>query len=189
MSGAEWGERAAGAGGGARCAGEGTELHECLVEVAGGAWCDERAGELPELAAGGGSVRGFVDGEDAAEHARDVAVDGGHAAAEGDRRNRACGVVADAGECAQEEEIVGELADVAIDHDACGGVQAARAGVVAEAGPCGEYVAEWCVGEGAHGREARHPALPVGEYGLEAGLLGHHFADPDCVGIARATER
>ena len=185
------GERAGEAARRARRAHGRAELHQALVEIArrgaGGQRLDDRAGERPDRALAARRLDVLLDGEHAREHARDVAVDQRRALAVRDRRDRAGGVRADAGDVAQPGGGRRQRARPARDDLARAAVQVARARVVAEAGPGGEDVVERRVGEGPHRREARHPALPVRDHRRDAGLLQHDLADPDRVGIARAT--
>src|SRR5690606_15312418 len=99
----------------------------------------------------------------------------------GDARDRAGGVVADAGERAQRVEVVGQLAAVALADQPGGAVEVAGAGVVAEPLPRLEHVVERRVGERGERREALDPALVVRDRGLYARLLEHDLRNPDAV--------
>ena len=176
-----------------RCTDRGAELHEALVEIAGrgGRWQGrhERAGLGPQRLGAGRRFDVVLDRRDAAEHARDVAVDQRRALAERDRRDRAGGIRSDAGHRAQLGGSIGQRAAEPIAHRLGAGVQVARARVVAEAGPRREHGVERRAGERDHRRELLHPALPVRDHGRDPGLLQHDLAHPDRVGIAGPAPR
>src|SRR5205085_10656876 len=48
-----------------------------------------------------------------------------------------------------------------------------------------EHIVQRRPGERGEGGKAREEAAVVGNHHLDAGLLQHHFADPDAIGMAR----
>jgi hypothetical protein len=166
------------------------ELHQALVQrarcVPVGQRRHQLARVLPQRLATGSALDVVLDREHARQHARDVAVDERRLLAKRDRCDRTGGVRPDARHAAQ---LAGPARQPALADRLCTGVEIARARVVAKASPRGEHVVERCVGERAHRRKLRHPALPVRDHGLHARLLQHHLADPDRVRVARAPPR
>src|SRR6185312_6198447 len=102
---------------------------------------------------------------------------------EGDRRDGARGVVADAGQRAQAVISAGELAAHLARHDLCRLVQVAGARVVAEPRPGGEHVVEGCRGECFHRRPAFQELAIIAGDRLNGGLLQHDLAQPHVIGI------
>jgi hypothetical protein len=180
-------DQAAGRGGRAE---RGAELHEALVEIAGGVGGGQRGHELagagPQGTLAGGGLDVVGDVEDTGEDARDVAIDERRAFAERDRCDRPGGVRTDARDLAEVGGARGQGTGDAVGDGLGAGVEVARARVVAEARPRGEDIVEWSIGERAHRRKPRHPAFPVRDDRLDARLLQHDLADPDRVRIPRA---
>jgi hypothetical protein len=171
----------------------GAELHHGLVVVAGrigaffafGGRRDEGLGGAGEAAAG---FRGAVFGEaeDAKEDALDVAVEHGDGFAEGDGGDGGCGVLADAGEGA---EAVGGARELAVElalNELRGAVEEMGAAVVAEAGPEGEHVVFFGLGEGFEGGKAAQELGVALDDGGDARLLEHDLGEPGGVGVADA---
>ena len=143
-------------------------------------------GELPQFLVGGFFAGIFDDAEDAGEDADDVAVENGLRFVEGDAGNGAGGVTPDAGKGEDVVIVARKFAVMAGDNFPRGFLQVADAGVIAEAFP--EFVDFFgaSLGEGWDRGQFAHPALPIGDDGLDLGLLEHDFRDPDGVGIAGA---
>ncbi len=98
-----------------------------------------------------------LEGEDAREHALDVAVEDRDPLAEAERGDRRGGRAADAGQLRQRRARRRELAAVLGDDDLRAAMQVARPRVVAEAAPGGEHVAE----AGARRARARRRSAPM----------------------------
>lgn len=176
----------------------GSEFHEGLVEggagraEGGGAgptrWCewlegdgfvsgcllDQLGGERP---CGGGWGGEWAAGEPA-EDAGDVAVDDGGGEVEGGTGDGAGGVAADAGEGEDVFVTIREPAVVMFEDELCGPVEVFEAAVVAEAGPEFPELVPAGAGEGGDVGEGLDPVLPVGDDGVDAGLLEHDLGDP-----------
>jgi len=163
------------------------ELHQALVEIAGRGGRGQRRHQLPRALPRRALARArldvVADREHARQHARHVAVDQRRAFAERDRRDRTRRVGADAGHAAQ----LGRRARQLAAHRLRARVEVARARVVAEPGPRPEHVVERRRSERSHRRKLLHPAGPVRDHRLHAGLLQHHLADPDGVRVARGS--
>lgn len=140
---------------------------------------DAEAGGLLGDVAGVGGVAG--------DDAEDIAVDADVGEAEGDARDGAGGVVADAGEGADFVVSGGEAAEG--EHLLGGALEVAGAGVIAEAGPGGEEVGFGGGGEGGEVGEAGKEAFVIGNDSSDAGLLEHDFREPDAVGVAGVAPR
>lgn len=158
-----------------RRARQGAELHQALVQLAWRRVHRERTDELqrrgPQGLHAGGRLDVLVEREHAREDACDVAVDERRPFAVGDRRDRARRVRPDPRNRAQRCRRPGQCA-VMRGHDLARAVpQVARARVVPEAGPRCEDIVERRVGERAHRRKLRHPALPVRDHRRDARLL------------------
>ena len=102
---------------------------------------------------------------------------------EGDGRDRRRRIVADAGKRTERGRVVGEAAAELVGDDLGTGLQVARAGVVAEAGPGLHHVFARRGSERFHIRPARDEVLEIGFDRRDAGLLQHDLREPDAVRI------
>ena len=181
---AEAGDGTFGAGGIARSADGGAELHHGLVPGAGGARDEQMLGFGFELMPAGGLAEIAANGAETGENASDVAVENGERSAVGDAQNGGGGVAADAGESESGFLRSRKFTGVEADDFFCGAMEIARAGVVAEASPGFEDGRFGRTSEGANGGKPCEETLVIGEDGGDARLLQHDFGDPDAVGIA-----
>jgi hypothetical protein len=186
-------ERAHEATRGLRRADRRAELHQSLVEltrcVLGGQCRHQLASTLPQCALARRRLDIELEAEDAREHTSDISVDERCPLLECDRCDRAGGVGSDAGNLAQLARSDRQRAAPRIRNLSCAVPQVARARVIPEACPHGEHVVERGRGERLDRRKPRHPAFPVRDHGLHAGLLQHDLADPDRIRIARTAPR
>ena len=205
---ASFGDGACLAMGRRRGAGRGAEFHERLVErgararepderrmgqgvgrVHVGRGSHEPAGGAPERIAEGPLPGVSRQGEEAREHAHDVAVEDGGGVIEGDGDDGAGRVAADAGQGEPAFEVGGQGSVARLDDLTRGRVEVPGATVVAKALPELEDLVRRRMGEGPDVRELGHPASPVGNDGRDLRLLEHGLRDPDRVGVQRATPR
>ncbi len=156
----------------------GADVHEALVVVSGVGGGHERARQRPQLA----SARA-LERVHAGEDTLHVAVDDRHRPPERDRRDRAGGVRAEAGEPAEELRLLGQASAEPRDDLLRRAVEHARAPIVAEPRPRGEDVVERRVGQRAHRRKPLHPRLPVLDHRRHPRLLEHDLRHPDRVRI------
>ena len=177
----EWADAAIGVAGDAL---QGAELHDGLVVFAGMIGREEAAGQIVVEASAGGGVGGRVDGEESADDAQHIPVDGGVRRAGGEGDDGGGRVVADAAEGADGGVIRGKAPGEAIADVARGSVKVAGAGVVTEALPEPEDVLLGGVGQGADVGEALEEAVVVVHPLRHAGLLEDDLGDPDAVGVA-----
>lgn len=96
---------------------------------------------------------------------------------------------ADAGQGDQLFVPVRKRAAVALDNFDGSPVQGEGAPVVSHALPCREHVGVGGPGEGEDRGEASEPVVPARLDARDLGLLEHDLADPDEVGVARASPR
>ncbi len=169
------------AGGVARRADRGAQIHDGLGIVAGA--------RIRRAAGGSGAQFGLGIGERRADvvqpghDALDIAVDHGGGLVEGDGGNGGGGIRAYAGQALQRRGVIGENAAMRFGHFAGAFQQVARAGVVAEAGPGGHHLG--ILG----GRQRLDPGPAAGEIeeigddGGDGGLLQHDLAEPDPVRV------
>ena len=131
---------------------------------------------MPEFLVGGFFARVFGDGEDAGQDADDVAIEDGRGLAEGDARNCAGGIGADAGQGKNFGVGAGKFAVMPGKDFAGGLLHVPNAGVIAETFP--KLVDRGGVGisEALDVRQRAHPAFPIGNDGFDLGLLKHDFA-------------
>ena len=177
----EWADAAIGVAGNAL---QGAELHDGLVVCAGLIGRKEAAGQIVVEASAGGGVGGRIDGEESADDAQHIPVDGGVRRAGGEGHDGGGRVVADAAEGADVSIIRGEAPGEAIADVAGGGVEVAGAGIVAEALPEPEDVLLVGVGQGADVGEALEEAVVIVHPLRHTGLLEDDLGDPDAVGVA-----
>ena len=168
-----------------RRADRGPQLHERLVPVARPLGRHELPREGPGAPLQGGAGGDLLQEEQPREHALDVAVHQGLGLLVGDGADGAGRVLAHARQRAHVRGGRGEAPPVLLLHDPRGGVQRPRTTVVAETGPLPQDVLLRRLRQGRHRGEAPEEAHPALGDDLHAGLLEHHLADPDAVGIAR----
>src|SRR5262249_32637580 len=113
----------------------------------------------------------------------DIPVNRGLAPVEGDRGDRRCGVVADAGKSAQCRALFGEYAVVPLDHSAGAGVKIAGTRVIAEPLPEWWELVERCGGQHANIRPTRHESVEIWSDTRYRRLLQHDLAEPDAVWV------
>ncbi len=131
-------------------------------------------------------VRGA--GDEATEHATNVDVDRADRSAVRDGRHGAGGVRPDTGQRLEPVDRVRDPAVEGLGDDPGGPPQGEAAPVVPQALPLAQHVGRRRRREIAHGREADHPAFPVGRRACRLGLLGHRLRDQDGVRVGRASE-
>ena len=156
-------------------------------QVAGGG--DELLGDLPELLVGGLLLGIFGDGKQAGEQPDDIAIEDWLGFVKSDARDGTGGVATNAGQFEDGLITPGKLALVVGDNLAGGALQVADAGVIAEAFP--EFVDGFGIGvrEGLEVGQGAQPAFPVGDDGLDLGLLQHDLRYPHGVGVSGTTPR
>ena len=177
--------RAGGAVGFAAAANGGAQVHQPLGVGGhiGGGWRQQLFGVPPQLALEGFVGRVAVEGEQAAQHAFDVAVEYGFAAAEGEGGNGGGGAAADAGEFFQFAAFGGETAAKVAADLRRGFVQVAGAAVVTQSGPQPQHFVFGRGGQaGDIGKGAAESRVVV-EHGGDLGLLQHDFRQPHAVGV------
>ena len=162
---------------------DGPEVHHGLVESCWLSVRQQRLRQLCEEMLAFGGVDGCVDAEVARQDAVDVSVDNGNGLSESDAGDGGGGVVAHAFQLSDVVEGVGEVSQ--IDNLPCGGVQVARAAVVAQSLPLAQHLVLGSGGELFYGWPAVHEAFPVGLSLLYARLLQDDFAEPDGVRVTR----
>ena len=120
-----------------------------------------------------------IDRKVARQHALDVAIEYGLAAASRQRLDGGSGGAADARQLGEQLARIGQLAAVLADDALRGAMQVARARVIPEPRPQVQHRVERGGGQRCDIREAVHEALVIGDYGRNLGLLQHDLRDPD----------
>ena len=164
------------------------DIHQRLIPVAGALPVDVLPGQTPDFPPDGGNADVLPYAVHAADHARQVAVDGGIGQAEGDGADGRRRVVAHAGQGAHNFIGCRDNAVIFMIHDSGRPVQVPRAGIIAEAFPQLQDLLLVGFGERPHGGKALEKAVVITGDRFGAGLLQHDFGHPDGVGIARAAE-
>ena len=173
------------AGRGAWGADRGAEVHDGLGIVSRTVLRGQAGGEAGEFGLGGGK-RGF-DAVETGDDTLDIAVDHGGGLVEGDGRDGAGGIGADAGQ-GQEGFAGGWELPAMVRDDGAGAFQkVAGTGVVAKTGPFAHHLGVLGGGQGADGRPAGGEAVEVVLHRGDGGLLQHHLGQPDAVGIGADT--
>ena len=140
---------------------------------------DEALRQPSNLGTRGGDRR--LNCEEPGHHPLDIAVHCRFLLVEGDGRDGAGRIGADAGQFAQAVERIGEGAGF---RDRLGaGLEVAGAGVIAEAGPSRHDALLRRRREGLHGGEAFEKAQEVRFDRRDRGLLQHHLGQPDPIGV------
>ncbi len=165
------------------------EFHEGGSVDASAGFREQVFGGLPQDRGSLGSVDGLVKIEQAREDAGDVRVDGGDGQIEGEAGDGSDGVASHAGESRDGGGVGGELAAVFGDNLFRGGVEIARARVVAESLPHAEHLGFRGGGEFGKIGEAREPLFVKRDDGRDLRLLEHDFGNHDRVRIVRAPPR
>mmetsp|Transcript_8479 Transcript_8479/g.18618 ORF Transcript_8479/g.18618 Transcript_8479/m.18618 type:complete len:397 (+) Transcript_8479:2094-3284(+) len=164
-----------------RLAQSGAQLHQRLVEAGRVRSGHQLRRRLPaELLQARAQLQ--LNREEAREDSHDVAVDKGLRLAKCYRRNRASCIGPNAWDAQQirqgprhrPSEVGLYLLGALEQHLA--------APVVAQARPQLVHFIRSCRREGRHGWERCHPAVPIGNHRLDAGLLQHNLADPRAIG-------
>ncbi len=143
---------------------------------------DKGSGGATELRKGGGLAPA---GEESAQDAGDVSVEGGCGDMESDTGDGAGGVGTDAGELLEFLGVGRELASGEAEDGFGERMKITSPTVVAEPLPVAENEGLGGASEGGPGGEATKPAVVVGKNGGDAGLLAHEFGDGDMVGGGR----
>ena len=131
----------------------------------------------------------LAHGEQARDHALDVAVDRRCGLAKCDRGDGRRGVGADARQLLQLGDGRRKLAAQILGNRDGALVQVAGAAVVAEPRPGGEHVVERRRGQRLDGRPAGEEAQIEGDDGFDRRLLQHDLAEPDAVGVGALARR
>lgn len=181
---AERGERASGAvWSPVGQANRGAEVHEGLIEVAGGFSRGIVGSEGVFYGTfHGGLCNVFAAAEYAHDDAQDVAVDGGQRQTEGDGADGTGRVASYTGESEQGVEIPRHFAMEGVHEDDGGLLEVAGSAIVAESLP--EFHERLVVtgGERCDVREGCEEALVVGDNGRGSCLLEHDFGQPGVIG-------
>lgn len=157
---------------------ERAQLHEPLIEVPGLAFRDEGLRQFADAALGGFFLYRRVDVEHAGQDALHIAVHAGDFLVVGCAGDGPGGVRAHAGQGEDVGVAGGEVPAVAFHDHPGGGLDVARAAVVAEPFPCLEQVFLGRGGDGGHVGETLHPTQEVLDAPVHLRLLHHDFGDP-----------
>ena len=174
-------ERTERAGGFLRRADRRTQIHHRLGIVAG-----TRLRRHCLLARADGFLDGRqrrVDGKEARDHPLDIAVNHGSRSVEGNRRDRRRRVVADARQPLQLRRGLREAPAVLAHQRLHAGMEVARTGVVAKAGPSLHDLVARSVGERRHVRPAGDEGIEIGLHRRDRRLLQHDLGEPHPIGI------
>lgn len=123
--------------------------------------------------------------EDAAEHTVHIRVDGRGIPLERERSHRSGGIRADARECSEGVDTVGECASLLADNVPGQTMKVLGPTVVPEARPRLSDRSWPRPSQGLEGGEAVEEVMPVSFDPGDLGLLEHHLGDEDSVRIAR----
>jgi hypothetical protein len=159
------------AGGLARRADGGAQIHQRLHEIAGLRMRHQRLGKLANFGFRRGQRR--FDGVEPGDHPLGIAVDGR--------------IGTDTGKGAQARLRVGEAPAEFRRHLTGADMEIAGAGIIAKPGPGPQDIVE---GSGAQGVDIRPEAKEFGviaAYRRHRGLLQHDFGQPDTVGVGGRT--
>ncbi len=163
----------------ARNADERAEIHERGIETTGVFFWDEIAGEVPEGGAAGGGIDRELEIEETREETGDVGFDDGDGLVEGEGGHGVCGITTEPG------EMLERAGKRPVADGLGGGVEIARASVVAETLPGVQDVGLLGAREAFNIREALEPRSIIREHGRDLGLLEHDLGDEDGVGVLR----
>ena len=181
--------RAAQAGRAFRRAHRRAHLHHGIGERAGAVGRHETLRQLVNHAAALRAAHLLGNREIPADHALHVAIHRGGGDAERNGRNRAAGVIPDAGQGAQLLQIGGQLAAVLRNNLARRLLQQTRAAVIPQPLPRLEQFLLRRIGQRPHIGIARKKALIIRNDRLRARLLEHDFGNPDSISVLRAPPR
>ena len=180
-------QRADAAGGVARGANGGAQVHHRLGKIAGAQVRRDAVGGGADVRPGRGQRCRY--GEQTCDHPLDIGVDHHGAAAKGNRGDGRGGIGAQARQGAQCIFGVGEAAAMVGHHGAGAGQQVAGTGIIAQPRPGGHQVGVGAGGQILHRRPADRELLEIGADRRNRGLLQHHFGQPDAIGIGRIGAR
>ena len=178
------------AGRAARQAHRGTQVHQTLGigrhgAAQAAAW-QQVFGALPQGTHRRRLADVVGDGKHARQHALDVAVQDGRALAETERGNRRGRRAANAGQGGQHGSPCRKLSAKVGHHLPRTAVQQARAAVVAQTAPQGQYLVFAGVRQSGDIAKALQEARVVRQHGRDLRLLQHDFGKPHPVGVAGA---
>ena len=181
-----------------RCADKGTQLHQGLIErgalpISRGARLrgetDQSLGERPKSRIGRCAARIAFDAEEAGQHPYHIAVQDGGGLIEGDAADGSSGVAPNAWQGQNLAETFRKFTVMLLDEDLGGFLQVASSSVVAQSFPKFQHLVGLRFCERLDGREAAHPALPIGQDRFHLGLLEHDFRNPNCIRFTSAPPR
>ena len=159
----------------ARQTNECAEVDQRRIMIARAASWDECRSSPPQFIATIARIDWCLQICQAGEHARNVRLNNGHRPVEGECRDRAGGIFADAWKCGDEFEIRWKFAAELTSNGFCRSVQISGARVIAETLPRVKHLGLGCFRQSGEIRKSQKPSFVVRKHHRDLRLLKHEF--------------
>lgn len=170
----------------ARQTDERAKIDQGGIETGGVAFGNEMRRVIPKFFAASAEIDFLGNIEEAGNQPARVRFDNGDGSIESESGDGVGGIAADTGKFTNGIDVAGKDSTMSILHDFGGGMEMARAIVIAEALPGVKDCVFGGMSEGGDIREQSEPFIIIGNDGRDLGLLEHDFGDEDGVWIAGA---